>query len=67
MSSGANDSFRLLMEERDKIMNDSLFGKPLDLTKLREISRDFDEIDSDGTDKELWSSVTQYFRDLLRS
>lgn len=55
---------RQLMEERDKITLEAFTtGKP-DFTALRELSRHFEEIDSDGSDSELWLSAQKYLREL---
>jgi hypothetical protein len=47
-----------------------LFGQESDFTRLREIGRQFEEWNQtgvlvvDGTDEELWQSVTEFFRTL---
>lgn len=65
------DLFEQLMMEKDKIMMDRLTGQDIDFSKLREVARAFSEsydanLAVDGSDQELWKSVTGYFRDLLK-
>ena len=62
-----------LIKERDKIMLASLEGEEVDFSKLREICRRFNErcvvekvFECEGTDQQLWESVTTYFRKLLK-
>lgn len=64
------DLFQELMQERDKIMIIKLMGGKVDMTMLRELAKEFSEMDNakliiDGTDQELWKSVTNFFRDML--
>ncbi len=58
--------FMQLTEERDRITLDSLLGKEIDFTKLREISEHFEEICSYGTDEELWESTSKFLCDLMK-
>lgn len=65
------DLFQELMQEKNKIVSKSLLGEKLDFTRLREIAVDFAEsndvdLKTDGTDEELWKSVTGYLRKLLK-
>jgi hypothetical protein len=62
--------FHELRDEKDKLMMSVLFGQESDFTRLREIGRQFEEWNQtgvlvvDGTDEELWQSVTEFFRTL---
>jgi hypothetical protein len=58
------DAFTVLLDEHDKIMLDSLLGNPVDFSNLRCIASDFEQINSDGTDEELWKSTCKYLRNL---
>lgn len=65
------DLFQELMQEKNEIMMQSLSGKQLNFTKLREIAGKFADcndvsLKTDGTDEELWKSVIGYFRELLK-
>ena len=65
------DLFQELMQEKDKIMMRSLFGEKVDYTRLREIAVAFADnndvnLNTDGTDEELWESVIGYFKNLLK-
>lgn len=65
------DLFQELMQKKDEIMMRSLSGEKLDFARLRELAVNFadsNDVDlkTDGTDEELWESVTRYFRNLLR-
>lgn len=64
------DLFQELMQERDRIMIIKLMGDKVDMTRLRELAKKFSEMNNakliiDGTDQELWRSVTSFFRDML--
>ena len=65
------DLFQKLMQEKDKITMQSLFGEKVDFTRLREIAVAFADnndvdLNTDGTDEELWESVIGYFKNLLK-
>ena len=62
--------FEDLQDEKHHIMIAKLTGESIDFSKLRQIARDFNEqnnagLEVTGTDQELWSSITSYFRYLL--
>lgn len=64
------DLFQQLMEEKDRITMAILMKQPVDFSVLRKLAKEFsDKNDAglvvDGSDKELWDSVTAYFRELL--
>ena len=59
------DHFAELLAEQARMLMNNLSGNPVDFTRLREISKYFDEIDSDGTDEELWLSATEYCNSFL--
>lgn len=57
--------------KKDVLNLRSLLGETPDFSKLRQIAILFNEqnntnLNVAGTDKELWKSVQQYFRNLLR-
>ncbi len=63
--------FEELQDEKQRIVMAKLIGEPTDFSRLRQIARDFNEQNDaglvvNGSDQELWSSVTSYFRNLLR-
>ena len=62
-----------LIEERDKIMLACLNDLQADFSRLRKICHDFNDrcvaekvFETDGTDQQLWESVTAYFQRLLK-
>lgn len=64
------DLFQELTQERDKIMMVNLIGGKVDMSRLRELARKFSEMNNaelivDGTEQELWESVTKFFKDIL--
>ncbi|MDD7403212.1 MAG: hypothetical protein SO170_09415 [Butyribacter sp.] len=64
------DLFQQLMEEKDRITMAILMKQPVDFSVLRKLAKEFsDKNDAglvvDGSDQELWDSVTAYFRELL--
>lgn len=64
-------SLQDLQDEKRRIEFASLMGETPDFSKLRQIATAFNEqnnanLNVAGTDKELWKSVLQYFRNLLR-
>lgn len=66
------ESFQKLQDEKRRIEFASLMGETPDFSKLRQIATSFNEqnntnLNVTGTDKELWKSVLQYFRELLRN
>lgn len=60
-----SDCFSILTEERDRIMLAKLFGFRDSFAALRAVSSKFEEIHSEGSDKDLWESVCKYLNDLL--
>lgn len=70
---GGNRSMGLfedLQNEKKRIVIAKLTGETVDFSKLRQIAREFNEENDaglyvDGSDQELWSCVTAYFRNLL--
>lgn len=60
------DYFIQLTEERDRITLESLLRKEVEFTKLREISKHFEKINSNGTDKKLWESILKFFHALMK-
>ena len=61
--------FEELQDEKQRIVMAKLIGEPTDFSRLRQIARDFNEQNDaglvvNGSDQELWSSVTSYFRNL---
>lgn len=64
------DLFQQLIKEKDKITLSILLKQPVDLSTLRKLAKEFAHNNNvnlmvDGSDQELWDSVTAYFRDLL--
>lgn len=59
------DYIHELLEAHQKIVFDSLLGNPVDFTPLREIAAYFEEINTNGTDEELWESVCAFQHGLL--
>lgn len=64
--------FQKLQDEKRRIEFASLMGETPDFSELRQIATAFNEqnntnLNVAGTDKELWKSVLQYFRELLRN
>ena len=62
--------FEDLQNEKKRIVIAKLTGEIVDFSKLRQIAREFNEENDaglyvDGSDQELWSCVTAYFRNLL--
>lgn len=57
--------FEDLLKERDNISMNSLLGMPTDFTRLREVASHFEEINTTGTDEELWESVLAYIKPYL--
>lgn len=65
------EAFQELQDEKRRIEFAGLLGETPDFSKLRQIAISFNEqnntnLNVAGTDKELWKSVQQYFRNLLR-
>lgn len=65
------EAFQKLQDEKRRIEFAGLLGETPDFSKLRQIAISFNEqnntnLNVAGTDKELWKSVQQYFRNLLR-
>lgn len=65
------EAFQELQDEKRHIEFAGLLGETPDFSKLRQIAISFNEqnntnLNVAGTDKELWKSVQQYFRNLLR-
>ena len=65
--------FNELIQERDKIMLTCLEGQEVDFSKLRDICRRYNKrcvvekvFECDGTDQQLWESVTAYLNKLLK-
>lgn len=63
--------FEALQDEKKRIVLAKLTGESTDFSRLRQIAREFNEqndagLKVNGSDQELWSSVTSYFRNLLR-
>lgn len=63
--------FQELQDEKKRIEFASLMGDTPDFSRLRQIAAAFNEqndtnLNIAGTDKELWKSISQYFRELLR-
>lgn len=61
-----------IIEERDNIIDASLDGEKVNFSRLRKLCQKFNERDEevfniDGTDSDLWKSVSTYFRYLLRN
>lgn len=60
-----------LEQERDNIILATLTGQKVDFRNLREMCKEFQKnndvnFEIEGTDEELWSSVSTYFRDILK-
>ena len=65
--------FNELIQERDNIMLTYLDGKKADFSRLRDICMRFNNrcvvekvFECEGTDEQLWESVTAYFQRLLK-
>ena len=63
--------FEDLQDEKQRIVLAKLTGESIDFSRLRQVARDFNEqndagLEANGSDQELWNSVTSYFRNLLR-
>ncbi len=63
--------FEDLQDEKQRIVLAKLTGESIDFSRLRQVARDFNEqndagLEVNGSDRELWNSVTSYFRNLLR-
>lgn len=65
--------FAELTKERDNIMLAYLNGQQADFSKLRKICEAFNDrcvaekvFNTEGTDQQLWESVTTYFQQLLK-
>ena len=63
--------FEALQDEKQRIVLAKLTGESTDFSRLRQIAREFNEqndagLEVNGSDQELWGSVTSYFRNLLR-
>ena len=65
--------FAKLIEARDNIMLARLNGQQADFSELRKICKDFNDrcvvekvFNTEGTDQQLWQSVTAYFQRLLK-
>lgn len=63
--------FEDLQDEKKRIVLAKLTGESIDFSRLRQVARDFNEqndagLEVNGSDQELWNSVTSYFRNLLR-
>lgn len=63
--------FEDLQDEKQRIVLAKLTGESTDFSRLRQIATDFNEqndarLEVNGSDQELWSSVTSYIRNLLR-
>lgn len=63
--------FEDLQDEKQWIVLAKLTGESIDFSRLRQVARDFNEqndagLEVNGSDQELWNSVTSYFRNLLR-
>lgn len=63
--------FEDLQDEKQRIVLAKLTGESIDFSRQRQVARDFNEqndagLEVNGSDQELWNSVTSYFRNLLR-
>lgn len=64
------DTFKKLEMEHEKVRMQGLKGEKLDFSNLREAAKEHSEqtgaqLDYNGTNLELWRSVTEYLREIL--
>lgn len=66
-----NDLFEQILEEKDRIILASLLGGSQDYSKLRELCGQMNAVSDtefavDGSEKELWRSVLEFYRQFLK-